>query len=506
MRFSGVSIFVGAATFVEALTKGGHDPSLPQVNGPALEQAITESALSTKAQELQDIAYSTPNRNRVMSSIGYHMTVEWIAGYLDEMSEYYNYEIQPFIALYSEGNATLSVDDEDIPSAEIFEYSPGGVIEAEFVLVDNEGCDPSDYPDEIADQIALISRGTCEFGLKSALAGAAGAAAAVIFNDEAGPVGGGTLGPPPRPEGEYIPTVGIARAAGTAIVDVLDVGETATGVLDVYSDIRNVTTYNVIAETVGGDHDNVLVLGAHADSVFDGPGINDDGSGTIGILTTAIELSKYSTNNAVRFCWWSGEEFGLLGSTHYVETLNDTAADLAKIKLYLNFDMIASPNFIYATFDGDGSAYNLTGPPGSAEVEHFYERWFESNGLNHTATAFDGRSDYQAFADNGIPCGGLFTGADETKTAKQVEMFGGVAGEIMDPNYHTEFDTYDNLNFTAFLTMTKAMAASVAEYATSFESLSSGNSTGPSKAKRSMRLRGVGSNKVRKGHKSFWKI
>jgi carboxypeptidase Q len=191
----------------------------------------------------------------------------------------------------------------------------------------------------------------------------------------------------------------------------LDAGETVTGVADVYSDIRNVTTYNVIAETKCGDHDNVLVLGAHADSVFDGPGINDDGSGTIGILTTSIELSKYRTNNAVRFCWWAGEEFGLLGSTHYVETLNETASEIEKIKLYLNFDMIASPNFVYATFDGDGSEFNLTGPPGSAEVEQFYERWFDSNRLNHTATAFDGRSDYQAFADNGIPCGGLFTGA-----------------------------------------------------------------------------------------------
>lgn len=477
--------------------------SLPLVDAAALEQAITEAALSTKAQELQDIAYSTPNRNRVMSSEGYNLTVDWITGYLDQMSDYYTYEIQPFIALYSEGNATLTVGGEKIPSAEIFEYSPGDVVEAEFVLVDNVGCEASDYPDEVADNIALISRGECEFGLKSALAGAAGAGAAVIFNDEAGPIGSGTLGPPPRPEGEYIPTVGISKAAGDEIAEALEAGDTVTGVADVYSLIKNVTTYNVIAETKCGDHDSVLVLGAHADSVKAGPGINDDGSGSIGILTTAIELSKYTTNNAVRFCWWAGEEFGLLGSTHYVDTLNDTAADLEKIKLYLNFDMIASPNFVYATFDGDGSAFNLTGPPGSAEVEHFYEDCFEANGLNHTATAFDGRSDYQAFADNGIPCGGLFTGADETKTKKEAEMFGGVAGDTLDPNYHSAGDNYDNLNFTAFTTMTKAMAASVAEYATSFDSLSS---TGPSKMKRSYKWGGVGSNKVKKGHMSYWKL
>ena len=480
------------------------DESLPPVNAAAMEEAITESALSAKAMELQDIAYSTPNRTRVMSSPGFDMTIEWIADYFDQMSDYYSYQIQPFIALYSEGNATLEVEGENIESAEIFEYSSGGMVEAEFVLVDNVGCEASDYPDAVEDQIALISRGECDFGLKSALAGAAGAVAAVIFNNEPGPIGSGTLGPPPRPEGPYPPTVGISQAAGQNIVDALDAGETVTGVADVVSDIRNVTTYNLIAETTGGDHDSVLVLGAHADSVFAGPGINDDGSGTIGILETAIALSQYSTNNAVRFCFWSGEEFGLLGSTHYVETLNDTAADLAKIRLYLNFDMIASPNFIYATFDGDGSEFNLTGPPGSAEVEHFYESWFDSNGLNHTATAFDGRSDYQAFADNEIPCGGLFTGADETKTEEWVEMFGGVQGEILDPNYHTAEDKYDNLNFTAFYIMTRAIAASVAEYSTSLASIPARD---PSKVKRGMRWRNIGSNKlVKKGHHSVWKM
>jgi len=279
-------------------------------------------------------------------------------------------------------------------------------------------------------------------------------------------------------------------------------------VVHTVSDIRNVTTYNVIAETIGGDHDNVLAIGAHSDSVFAGPGINDDGSGTIGILEAAIQLSKYSTNNAVRFCWWSGEEFGLLGSTHYVETLNATQGELEKIKLYLNFDMIASPNYIFAAYDGDGSQFDVEGPPGSAEVEHFYRDWFKSHGLNITGTAFDGRSDYQAFADNGIPCGGLFTGADGTKTKRREEKFGGTAGIICDPNYHTAEDNYDNLSFEAWMPMEKALVASVAEYATSFDSL-------PDAKK--VRARGVEHGKmmrravederwVLKGHRKMWVV
>ncbi|KAK5164404.1 uncharacterized protein LTR77_010100 [Saxophila tyrrhenica] len=489
------------AVFAEDATK-----KLPPVKALALQKAISKKALSTKAHELEDLAYSTPGRNRVMGSEGHNSTVAWITGYLDEMSDFYTYEVQPFIALYSDANGTATADGDEL-EAEAFEYSPSGDVEADIVAVDNLGCEASDYPDEVDGAIALISRGECEFGLKTALAGGAGAVAAIIYNNEQGLIGGGTLGPPPRPEGEYVPVVGVARRTGNQILNALEDGA-VTGTVTTVSDIHNVTTYNVIAETICGDHDNVLTLGAHSDSVIDGPGLNDDGSGTIGILEAAIQLSSYSTNNAVRFCWWSGEEFGLLGSTHYVETLNDTAGALDKIKLYLNFDMLASPNYIFATFDGDGSTFNLTGPPGSAEVETFYRQWFKRRGLNITATAFDGRSDYQAFADNGIPCGGLFAGADETKTPRLFKKFGGEQGETLDPNYHSALDNYDNLNFDAWVPIEKALVASIAEYATSFDSL-------PSAKK--VRARGIEDGKlmrraledrpfVRRGHAKVWKV
>jgi Zn-dependent M28 family amino/carboxypeptidase len=192
----------------------------------------------------------------------------------------------------------------------------------------------------------------------------------------------------------------------------------------------------------------VLALGAHSDSVYAGPGINDDGSGSIGILEVAEQLSAHSTNNAVRFGWWSGEEFGLLGSEYYVSTLS--ASEAAKIRLYLNFDMIASPNYYYAIYDGDGSDYNITGPPGSAEAEHFFEvrpssslqhcwrtvlmfkqDFYDSLGLNHTSTEFDGRSDYGPFLDANIASGGLFTGAEVEKTESDVEQWGGMLVSVV---------------------------------------------------------------------------
>lgn len=235
------SLTIVSALAVAVAAQKSYNDTLPPVGQTEIEDTITTEALSAKALELQEAAYSTPNRNRVMGSEGHNNTIQWLKSYLDSMSDYYSYEIQPFIGLYSHGNASLSVNGED-QGAEIFEYSPGAEIEAEIVAVDNLGCEAADYPDAVADAIALISRGECDFGLKSALAGAAGAQAAIIYNNEPGPIGSGTLGPPPRPEGEYVPTVGIAQENGTAILDLLEGGDAITGVLEVVSEIYNLTT------------------------------------------------------------------------------------------------------------------------------------------------------------------------------------------------------------------------------------------------------------------------
>lgn len=217
--------------------------------------------------------------------------------------------------------------------------------------------------------------------------------------------------------------------------------------------------------------------------MFNGPGINDDGSGILGILEVAEQLTGYAVNNSVRVAFWAAEEFGLLGSYHYTENLS--AEEAAKIRLYLNFDMIASPNYILGIYDGDGSAFNQTGPAGSGEAEVFFEEFFAANGLNSVPTDFSGRSDYAGFLDRGIASGGLFTGAEVIKTEEEAELFGGEAGVSYDINYHQAGDNITNLAWDAFEWNTKAIAASVAEYATSFESLGPVNSTVTANKKRS---------------------
>lgn len=352
-------------------------------------------------------------------------------------------------------------------------YSPDGNITAELVLVSNFGCSASDYPPEVAGSIGLIKRGNCSFAEKAVLAASAHAAAAIVYNNVDGPVSG-TLGSPATERGPYVPIVGISKADGAELAS--QIGKyRLTAQIYLSTQAENRSTYNVIAQTKQGDPNNVVAIGGHTDSTEDGPGINDNGSGTISNLVIAKALTHFQLTNTVRFLFWTAEEPGLLGSEYYISQLNVT--ELAKIRVYLNFDMIASPNYGFFILDGDGSSYDVAGPSGSAEIEQLFEDRFESLHLPYDSTPFDSRSDYAAFFKSGIPVGGLFTGAEKTKTNKDAELFGGRAGFPYDPNYHSTNDNTTNLSPYAFLTCSKAAAFAVGTYAKSLDSIPPRNHT-----------------------------
>jgi aminopeptidase Y len=230
---------------------------------------------------------------------------------------------------------------------------------------------------------------------------------------------------------------------------------------------RNVTVNNVLAETPGGDPNNVIMVGAHLDSVQEGPGINDNGSGSAAILETALQMAKVSPRNKVRFAWWGAEEAGLVGSTDYVGSLPQ--AELDKIALYLNFDMVGSPNHVFFIYDGDDSdAVGAgPGPEGSAQIEKTFEGFFDSRGIPFKGTDFSGRSDYGPFIAAGVPAGGLFTGAEGVKTAAEAAIWGGTAGQQYDPCYHLACDTFANNNATALDVNSDAVATATLSYAMS---------------------------------------
>jgi hypothetical protein len=315
------------------------------------------------------------------------------------------------------------------------------------------GCQAADYAGMPQGAIVLLqASAACTLGTKFFGAQQFGAGG-IIFFDAAGPIWVNVTG---------LDTASVAATWDTAVALANGREQGATGLTARFKvDWRPGTypTSNVIAETRHGDPDNVIVVGAHLDSVGVGPGINDNGSGSAGILEIAEQMRKVKPRNKVRFIWFGAEEHGLLGSEAYVASLPEDERD--KIAAMLNFDMIGSPNFVRFVYDGDLSDTEPPeggAPAGSAEIEQIFLDYFESQGLPTEPTEFSGRSDYGPFIRAGIPAGGLFTGAEEIKTAEQAAVYGGTAGEQYDPCYHLGCDDMDNLSLTALDQMSDAAA------------------------------------------------
>jgi aminopeptidase Y len=264
-----------------------------------------------------------------------------------------------------------------------------------------------------------------------------------------------------------IPVVGASFANGEALAQPNSRAAIAI------APAQNITQYNLIAESKDGNPNNVVMAGAHLDSVQRGPGINDNGSGSAALLEVAEQMAKVKPRNKVRFAWWGAEEAGLVGSTAYVAGLSQ--ADKDRIALYLNFDMVGSPNHVFFIYDGDDSdAIGAgPGPAGSAQVEDMFEIYFASVGVPFKGTDFTGRSDYGPFIANSIPAGGLFTGAEGIKTAEEAATpgWGGTAGQQYDPCYHLACDTFDNVNLYALDVNSDAIAFTTLSFAMNTESV-----------------------------------
>ena len=201
---------------------------------------------------------------------------------------------------------------------------------------------------------------------------------------------------------------------------------------------------NVEATSKRGDASHTVLAGAHLDSVPAGPGINDDGSGTAFQLELAEQIAKAGTppRNRIRFLFFGGEEDGLVGSQYYAAHMS--AQDVANSDVMIDTDMISSPNFARLVYDGDGSTFghDVSGPAGSGLIEKQFVDYWKKRGMVSEPIPFDGRSDYVGFVNRGIPSGGVFAGAEAPKTAQQVQWYGGVQGEQLDPCYHEACDNY----------------------------------------------------------------
>jgi aminopeptidase S len=227
---------------------------------------------------------------------------------------------------------------------------------------------------------------------------------------------------------------------------------------------------NVIAQTRTGDPGKVVMIGAHLDSVEDGPGIVDNGSGVASVLEIATQLgADPSVQNMVRFAFFGDEESGAVGSTAYVEGLSDT--DRRKIKLYLNVDMVASPNAGYLVQGGKGSDEETAGPPGSAMIARVLADQLIKTGVTNPEFIEFVGDDEAPFIEAGIPVAGAENGDADDKTRKQAKAWGGQAGQPYDRCYHEACDTINNVNRDVLNHYMRALAGTLSHFATSTEEL-----------------------------------
>ncbi|MCO6006203.1 M20/M25/M40 family metallo-hydrolase [Actinoallomurus purpureus] len=486
MRKLAISTLIGLA----AASIGAAAPADAAAR-PRLDKLVKLKDIRRHQKDLQTIA-TYNGGTRAAGESGFEISTKYVVKQLKKAG--YRPTVQDFPFDYYKEKTPAVLDRPGGPSYvygtdyATLDFSGSGDVTAVATAVDaagagvGSGCEADDFAGFPKGNIALVKRGGCNFSVKAGNAQTAGAAAIAIYNDGAspermGPVQG-TASTPWK-----IPVIGPTYQLGTDLVK-----DSASGTLklhiktDTFSEKR--TAHNVLAETRRGRADNVVVLGAHLDSVTAGPGINDNGSGTATVLTIAEQIDKLGKGikNKVRFAFWGAEEEGLLGSEYYVEHL--TAAQKSRIALNLNFDMLGSPNGVRGVYDGDDSEGAGTNPPaGSGAIEKVFLDYYGTRKLATSPSEFNGRSDYGPFIENGIPAGGLDSGAEKLKTEAEAKIYGGEAGKAYDPCYHLACDTYANNNSTILDQLADGAAHAAQVFAGSTLPVNGGRVAAPKAAK-----------------------
>lgn len=459
---SRLSILVAVLVVViTACTAGdGSRPDDTRDDGAIIEL----TGLNEHLMALSDIA-SRAGGTRASGTAGYDDSVAYVVDRLEAAG--YDVETQrfefPFFGVDEDASVVLAGKEGYREGADFktMVYSSSGEVEAMVVPLrfdprargrDGPGCTPDTYETLPAGAIVLLRPGPCLFRDQVEIAQDASAAAVIFafpeFDD------GFLLRPTLiSPDTIDIPVLAGSDSMGRGLARLA--GERIRVVVETMTEMR--PTQNVIAETPSGDPDDVLILGGHLDSVIDGPGINDNGSGTAALLEVAEEMQGVPMDRKVRFAFWAAEEFGLLGSTHYVAGLEISERD--DIHAYLNFDMVGSPNYVRYMYSDDGA------PEGSAGLHELFADYFEAADIEAVDIDLQGRSDHGPFIQAGIPVSGLFTGADMVKSAEEARSFGGEPGAFEDPCYHQACDDIDNLSGVVLRQMAGAMAHVVTELA-----------------------------------------
>ncbi len=453
-----VLVLLAAVAVVLAACGGGSDgtSSAATRSGPAStsRKAQAPAGATDPWTHLRDIAITGARNggNRAAGTPGGRATEELIAARLRAAGWSVRFAPVRFPFFSERSTPRVRVAGRSLRAGDdvrTLAYSPGGRARAPVVVVGrgraDAGCRTGDWRGFERGRIALVRRGACPFAVKARRAQAAGAAAVIVADPEATGPGGpvrGTLGAP----GLHVPAVAVDADAGAAIAR----ARSAVAVdVDAVSATR--TARNVIAELPGTDGARVVMAGAHQDSVPDGPGVNDNGSGVSALLALANRLAAGPRpRDTVRFGFWTAEELGLYGSRRYVSVLG--RRERARLRAYLNFDMVASPNAVVQTY---GS--------GAAETE--LRRALRATGPLPGRASISGASDHAPFQGAGVQVGGVFTGASERVDRADAERFGAHAGRPADPCYHRACDRLGNADRATLSRITDAIGVAIGRLA-----------------------------------------
>ncbi len=430
----------------------------------AVAAAITEDGLRGRLEALAAATEGSDQR-RAVGSAGYDRAATMVEDELRAAGWTVASDVHDAAAFVDEGGSSLEVAGRTFDDADVLPliFAPPGDVEGPVVAIDldmpaglpaaadrtGKGCAVTHYGDLPAHAIVVVRSGDCLRRDQVIAAQQAGAAAfvAVYPAAPAGIVYRPTLIEPRFLE---IPAAGVSGAAMEALVEAAATGGTAR--LSTHASTRSAPTRSVIAELPGSQDGPVIMLGAHLDSVLDGPGINDDGSGVAALLEIARALGGTRPRATIRLAFWSGEEVGLHGSYRYASGL--TTEDARAIVVYANADMIASPNGFAGVYDEPGA------PAGSNSARELLASAVERAGGTPVGVDLGGGSDHRAFAEAGVATAGVFAGASDPVSDQQAAASGAVAGRPADPCYHQACDDVANAN----LPLARILAAGLADF------------------------------------------
>jgi Zn-dependent M28 family amino/carboxypeptidase len=456
-----------AAVLIAALLPNGVTwaqsvPGTAPTNDP-LEPGV-KAGVFRHLRALQDVA-SANGGNRAAGTPGYDRSAAYVAEQLTNAGYLVRFEEFEFPFFEERTPAVLVVNRTDgshepVPGDTVrtLHNSGSGDVTAPLRAVNlqlgavppaasTSGCEAGDFKDFERGAVALVRRGTCQFQTKVENAIVAGAVGIIIMNE-------GTDGRKDAFSGQLtkpapVPVIGVPHAFGVMLGNESLAGGVHLAV-DAITGKR--PSRNVVAETSVSSGGPWIVVGAHLDSVPEGPGINDNGSGSAAVLEAALQLAQepVQAGGRLRFAFWGAEERGLVGSRHHVDALSEE--ERRRIALYINLDMVGSRNFtrfVQGPAADDGAVTVARRELVAAFREH---------GLNieeRTGTRFG--SDDSSFSRKSIPTVGLYTGAGGSKSEAQTNLFGGEAGRPYDPCYHQACDTIENIDRDVLEQNTRAL-------------------------------------------------